>query len=307
MRGAAPGARLLFLPKGLGELRMRWRVWVAFAVLCLLSSSEGLVPAPSSGVGGQGLVLGVAGLVSALLGPGSWRLSLRRMSLLAVAGLGFFAAPVVFFGWAAGSLAEATRVAGLAGVPVIVVMIESLSEDGVRRLLLPALVGLGGILLLMPVEMPAELAGWVGFVGLILIVVLVGVLSVVLNRLLQGVGIAEALAAVCLPSGMVLLICGWWGRGLSGMFAGWGEVGALFFFRDAVEVVLVVWLLRAMRPVRFAARYFLIPLLIVVEGWIVWRPGLTARMGFGIGLAFTGAVTLLLMRCGGEGEGLSLR
>jgi drug/metabolite transporter (DMT)-like permease len=76
---------------------------------------------------------------------------------------------------------------------------------------------------------------------------------------------------------------------------------------DVSEVLLIVWLLREMRPVRFAARYLVIPLLTVLEGYVLMRPELTVRMVFGAGLLAAGAGMLLFLKASEEETILSLR
>jgi hypothetical protein len=76
---------------------------------------------------------------------------------------------------------------------------------------------------------------------------------------------------------------------------------------DLVEVLLIVWLLREMPPIRFAARYLVIPLLTVLESYVVMRPEWTVRMGFGTVLLAAGAGMLLFLKAGEEEAVLSLR
>ncbi|MEO6807413.1 MAG: hypothetical protein ABI286_13155 [Edaphobacter sp.] len=76
---------------------------------------------------------------------------------------------------------------------------------------------------------------------------------------------------------------------------------------DVVEVLLIVWLLREMSPVRFAARYLLIPLLTVLESYVLMRPAWSLRMGFGTVLLAVGVGMLLFWKATEEETGLSLR
>jgi hypothetical protein len=73
------------------------------------------------------------------------------------------------------------------------------------------------------------------------------------------------------------------------------------------ELGLLVWLLGAMRPVRLATRYLVVPLLVVVEGAVLMRPGWTLRMVAGVLLLAAGAGWVLLGREGDEAPSLSLR
>jgi prepilin signal peptidase PulO-like enzyme (type II secretory pathway) len=76
---------------------------------------------------------------------------------------------------------------------------------------------------------------------------------------------------------------------------------------DVVEVLLIVLLLREMPPIRFAARYLVIPLLTILESFVLMRPEWTIRMGFGTALLAAGAGTLLFWKAGEEEIVLSLR
>jgi hypothetical protein len=65
--------------------------------------------------------------------------------------------------------------------------------------------------------------------------------------------------------------------------------------------------LREMPPVRFAARYLLIPLLTIIESYTLVRPDWTARMVLGTILLAVGAGTLLFWKAGEEETVLSLQ
>ena len=55
------------------------------------------------------------------------------------------------------------------------------------------------------------------------------------------------------------------------------------------------------------ARYLVIPLLTVVEGYVVLRPELTFRMGFGVVLLAAGAGMILFAKPAADEAVLSLR
>jgi drug/metabolite transporter (DMT)-like permease len=74
-----------------------------------------------------------------------------------------------------------------------------------------------------------------------------------------------------------------------------------------VEVVLLAVLLKRMEPVRLAGRFLVVPLLTIVEGFVLLRPGLTLRMGVGAALLAGGAGMMLLLRGPQEDVSLSLR
>ena len=58
---------------------------------------------------------------------------------------------------------------------------------------------------------------------------------------------------------------------------------------------------------RFATRYLVIPLLTVVEGFVVLRPEVTARMGIGAVLVAGGAAWILFSKESDDEVILSLR
>jgi drug/metabolite transporter (DMT)-like permease len=282
-------------------------VWLAFFLFCLLSSAGWLIPPGVSdevpGVEREGLLFGVVGVLFGLKGV-RWRgLDWR----LVMGGVGFFGVPVVFFEWAAGSLSGVSRSVGFAMVPLVVVLVVASTGGAVRRLLAPCLVGLSGVLFLLPVELPEAARGRWMLVGLVLVVVLVAVLSVGMNRLLQSVAWREAVAVVCLSNGVFLLVCCAAAGSFVWRWSALASVVSVGSLLDLVEVVLLLWLLREMAPVRLAARYRVIPLLTVVEGYLVLRPELTARMGFGFVLLAVGAGVVLFSKEFSDEVVLSLR
>ena len=44
---------------------------------------------------------------------------------------------------------------------------------------------------------------------------------------------------------------------------------------------LTFWGLAQLEPVSFASRFLIIPLVVAIEGWFLWRPALTFREGSG--------------------------
>ena len=86
-----------------------------------------------------------------------------------------------------------------------------------------------------------------------------------------------------------------------------GFGGVVASLVDVVEVLLIVWLVREMPPVSFASRYLVIPLVTVLESYVVMRPEWTVRMGFGTVLLAAGAGMLLFLKAGEEETMLSLR
>jgi hypothetical protein len=285
-------------------------VWIAFAVLCILSATSWVIPHGEElpALEQQGIRYAVIGLIALLLGGGrgwSWNEGLH----LGVMSLGFFGVPVAVGEWAQASVSEVSRSALFAMVPVVVVMAIAAGDEerGVRRFLVPALAGLGGLLLLLPMGFSGTLLGRLMLGVVCAAVILVGLSSVWLYRLLRGVALTQAVAAVCLVNAVFLLVC----SGVSGEVvlrgSGLASVISIGSLVDVVEVVLIVWLLREMPPVRFAARCLLIPLLTILESYILVRPGVTVRLVCGTILLAADAGMLLFLKAGEEETMLSLR
>lgn len=272
-----------------------------FAAYCLLVASEWLLP-PVSGVI-RGLAFAVVGIVASILSGGSsWPRagSVGRFSFAAVLLVGV---PEVAVGWGLRHVASNLWVVVLAVVPATVVLVVAQSSgDGVRRLLGPALAGLGGALLIVPLDVPGSLIGRVSLAVLVVCAIVIAIASVWIHRLLQVFGLAQSVAVFCLANALVLMAKGFFEG------TGWGLSGGVWLgvLAQGVEGVLLVVLLRGMSPVWFGARYLVIPLLTVVEGYVVLRPEVTWRMGFGAALLAGSAAVLLLSREVDERGGLSL-
>ncbi len=297
---------------------MRWNLWIAFAVLCVLSGTSWAIPREMSDglplLEQQGVLFGVVGLIALLFaGRGVWSRSRGLYAGLAGAAVGFFGVPIVVAEYAHGSVPAISRSALFALVPVVVVMSVASGESagreerGARLFLMPALAGLGGLLLLLPLAFSSSARGWMMLAVVCAAVVLVGLASVWLYRLLRGFALADAIAVVGLANAVFLLVWSavreeivWRGNGLA-------SVMSIASLVDVAEVLLIVWLLREMPPIRFAARYLVIPLLTVLESFVVMRPDWTVRMGFGTALLAAGGGMLLFLQAGEEGTVLSLR
>jgi drug/metabolite transporter (DMT)-like permease len=304
---------------GEASIAMRWNRWFAFVALCILSGTSWVIP--HDGVDRlppleqQGILFGVLGCGALLFAGGreSFGDMRRRWVRLAWAAVGFLGVPSVVAEYTRGPLPVISRAALFAMVPIVIVMTlaarESVKneERGARRLLIPALVGLGGLLLLLPLQFSSSVRAWISLGGVCAAVVLVGLASVWLYELLQGAKFVAGLAVTGVANSIFLLFWSalhedtlWHRDDLASLLS-------LTSLTDLTEVLLIVWLLREMQPARFASRYLLIPLVTVLESYILMRPELTARMGFGTVLLAAGAGMLLFFKARDEDAILSLR
>jgi drug/metabolite transporter (DMT)-like permease len=297
---------------------MKRSVWITFGALCLLSSSAWVVePFATSTLPSLQrqallyLIIGLALLFS--IRKLSSRIRRQPWPHLAVASLGFFAIPAAAIEFASGTVPEITRSALFALVPIVVVVALTAIEAGepaertARRSLAPALVALGGLLLLLPLSFSNSARSNARIAVICAAIIMVGIASVWLYRLLQQFELADAITIACLTNAAFLLICACasgavvWDRSSLLSLLSWSSLV------DIIEILLLLWLLRRMPPVQFAARYFLIPLLTVLEAYILLRPPLTLRIGAGAILLATGVAMLLLQRPAEDESVLSLR
>jgi len=298
---------------------MRWTLWIGFAALCILSGTSWVIPREVFDglppLEQQGLLFGALGVIAVLFaGRGIWSRSRRAESVpLAAATVGFFGVPVVVAEYARGGVPAISRSALFAMVPVVVVIAlasgeaTTREERGARSFLIPALAGLGGLLLLLPLGFSGSARAWVMLGAVCAAVVLVGLMSVWLYRLLAGFGFVEAMAVAGLANAVFLLASSSVHEEIVWRASGLSSLVSISSLADAVEVVLIVWLMREITPVHFAARYLLIPLVTVLEGYVLIRPEVTVRMVCGTALLAVGAVTLLFWKASEEETVLSLR
>jgi len=295
---------------------MPWTRWTAFATLCILSGTSWVIPAEmSDGLSAleqQGLIFSLVGLAALMFVVREKQSrSNGRWVGLAGAGVGFFGVPMVVAEYARGSVPATSRSALFAMVPVVVVMMIAAGhsaerEEGARRFLAPALAGLGGLLLLLPLQFSGSARGSIMLAVVCATVVLVGVASVWLYRSLHGIAFAKAVAVVGFANAVFLLV---WSAVRGDMTWRWSGVASVLSVStlvDVVEVLLLLWLMREMQPMRFAARYLAIPLVTVLESYVLVRPELTVRMGFGTVLLAVGTGMLLFLNAGEEETVLSL-
>jgi hypothetical protein len=298
---------------------MRWSLWVAFAALCILAGTSWVIP-EMMGEGlppleRQGVLFGVIGLCALVVAVRRVRLqSVGKVYVrVALAAVGIFGVSDVVAEYSRRSVPSYSRSALYAMVPVVVVMAVAASvtggseERGARRLLVPALAGLGGLLLLLPLQFSGTVLGWLMLSFVCVAVVLTGLASVWMYRLLRECDLAMAIAVAGLANATFLLVWSGIREEMVWRWSGLASVVSLASLVDIVEVLLILWLFGKMLPTRFAARYLMIPLLTVLEGLILERPEVTVRIACGTLLLAAGAGLLLLLKVGEEETVLSLR
>jgi drug/metabolite transporter (DMT)-like permease len=301
--------------------QVRWTIWAAFAGLCVLVSSSKLLPAvaadSTSSTAQQSCFYGVVGLIALMIaGRRLWtRIERRELLWLQLAGVSvlLLGIPAVVSEWARDGLSDITQASLFALVPFLVVVVAmgrepTAGEDlGVRRFFAPALAGFGGVLLLLPFNFPASLRGRMMAGVLLVAIVLVGIASEWIYRLLRGFEMMEAFSIVCLSNAVVLGACSLANLPFAGSWSGASSLISISSFCYLLELLLLVWLLREMPPARLAARFLVVPLLVVVEGLVILRPAFTVRMAAGLILLAGGAGYLLFSKSHDSDAVLSIR
>jgi drug/metabolite transporter (DMT)-like permease len=271
-----------------------------FGAYCLLAGSEWLLaPVPLRVRGLAYLLLGLAALVAGGRRGFGGVEQVARLSLGAVFLVGM---PEAVGRWAGGYVAGSLGTVVLGLVPVMVVMVAAYVDgDEVRRLLVPAVAGLGGLLLLVPVGLPGGGMEMVAALVLWGSAVLIAVVGVWIYPLLRGFGWVQGVAVFCVANALVFLGAGLiGGRSAWDWREGWGGTVVV-----GVEVMFLVGALRGWESVRAGARFLVVPLVTIVEGLVLLRPELTGRMVVGMALLAGGAGWLVWSRA--ERPTLSLR
>jgi len=158
---------------------MTRRVWVWFTVYCLFSASAWLLP--PTPIWFRGSVLAAVGLASLVLNRAKAWNRLGDVLGLGLVSILFLGIPELLTGWSQ-HRGSGLGTAASSLIPVILVLVVAQRgvQDGseVRRFLLPAVIGFGGILLLIPVGLPGSLIGWIALVLFGVTAALVAVASV---------------------------------------------------------------------------------------------------------------------------------
>jgi hypothetical protein len=281
---------------------MTRRVWLGFALLCLLQGSglllDQFMPPVLPGLLRLGVHDGLLACAFAALSH-----SRRRGQLWRLAGWGvvLFGVPQVLVAAAGGHVDGLVELLAGLLVPVVVVVVVaqssgSFGDDGnPLQLLVPALAGLGGAVLALPFYLPSSGVGraWLG--AMVISAVVAGVAAVRVHAILQGGGTLRGAAVLFGAVGALALGFCWVDWSVTPV---WNGVAAGFevlrlVVVEAPTLLLTVWLLREMQPVRFAARPLAVLFVMIVESFVAVRPSVGWTMALGVLLIGGGAVGLL--------------
>jgi drug/metabolite transporter (DMT)-like permease len=227
-------------------------------------------------------------------GRGSWL-------KLAAGAVVMFAVPEVLFAAAGGHVSGLSEILVYLLVPVAVIFVAAQraagfgAEQNPLALLGPALAALAGAALAIQFAWPPTLAGQLWLGAMVASAVAAGWAAVWMHELLAGADVPRAAAVMFGSSGAVagaLCWVGWSGAPMWDGHAVTGEVVRLVVV-EAPILLLTVWLLREMKPVAFSARFFVIPLVTIVESYAVLRPPVSWTTWVGVVLLAGGAAVML--------------
>src|SRR3954470_15194532 len=140
---------------------MTWRAWVAFGALCVWAGSGWLLSPighAASGLETEALGFAAMAAVGAALGGAKrpkdrW----RKWALVAAGSAAFFAVPAILLETAKEYSQETSVSLVFALVPVATVLVwNAFVQPTAMRQLVPALMGVAGLLLLLPFEIPVS-------------------------------------------------------------------------------------------------------------------------------------------------------
>ena len=281
----------------------RWWVWVAFAVLCAVGASRWLLadrwPEMGSTLRSEAWACAVGAAVCAgvaVLRRRSLPETRRRLELMLI-GMGLLAMPI-FAAALQGPAGESlNRTIALAFVPVV-----ALTWGGPERLW-PGLAGLAGALLVLPFTRPPGVAG---YFALALVPLAVGAACALSGHVVREVSAAYAGALVFAGGGLGLAALE-----VGRVFAGGVEAqrfSAEAVALDLLEAALVVAVVLRAGGVRYAARYFIVLLLMLAEGVFLLHQAITLRVALAMVLLAVAAAALLRGRgTRSDTPGLQLR
>lgn len=280
-----------------------WKRWWPFVLLCVAASTRWMFveawPQTASTAGSEAVACCVAGVLSLGLVTSRRRPppTLRGLLYAGLAGAMFLCgqALALFVVDGAPRATDMTIALGLVPVVVAVTLAARTQGAGISAAALwPDLVAVAGLLQLLP---QPDLLGPRNDALLLLAPLLTGAGCVLLPQAPMATrwktGAALAGAGTVFAAG-----------------AGWMAFVQHSSLRVSVSAValdlLAAWLtivaLGRIRPQQYSAIYALAPLMVMLQGLVIYRPQLTWRSALGIVLLLVGSVALLMLRRNGPEE-----
>ncbi len=217
-------------------------------------------------------------------GADGWRVALP--------GILVFACSWALSGLVGRGLPGFTRTLLVMLVPVGIILVTAARDTaGVDflSLLAAALAGVGGVLLLLPVNLEAMLHSPAATAATLVVVCGLSVGSCLMSAM-RAVPVRVGMLLVLLPNVVLQAGALAFDHRLFRL-PGLGDAPGVVW--QGGEMACLVYLLRTVEPVPLAARFLLVPLVGVGEGLFLVRPAFTWRMALGAGLLLFGSVRLL--------------
>ena len=209
----------------------------------------------------------------------------RRISRRGIASaLGLFAVPLLL--QQAAHLSGYTSAALWALAPVLIVVACGARSTGLRQeMLIAALAGVAGTLLILPFQFPASL--YDGFHWLIL---LAGIASAAVASVMATE--AAGFRTTGLLSAAVLLWIATIARGPISL-----SLPELLWIAciDLPAMLLLLWLLPQMRPEALSARYLLPIAITILTSWVALHQQMTIRFAGGVVLLLASSASLIFL------------
>jgi drug/metabolite transporter (DMT)-like permease len=219
------------------------------------------------------------------------RAKLRPIAQLAIASILLLGLPTLLIDLARTAVSSITVTELFALFPIAVVVLTphvtlgSQPAPDTTNLLVPAILGLAGILLLLPFALPTS-PRRAAFQAVVVLAVLVSAVAAIwMHRLLAAFSVPQALLIATLANAAFALA---WLLAAS-LIASTPILPAeltrqtltlelaLAFLDTLPQIALLLWLTRDLAPTRVSALYFAVPLLTVLEGLIFLPAGLTLK------------------------------
>jgi hypothetical protein len=288
-----------------GDRRWRW----AFAALCLVAGSRWIFadewPQTASSLQAEAVACWIAALLAFAVAGGRLRTrpdALSGLKLLAIGG-GLLAAPALGAVFTGPASEPFNRTVALCFVPIIVAVLSGIwsGDAASSSSLWPGLAGLGGALLVFPLVLPS---GMLPYIGLLIPPIAVGAACAACRSVSREVA-AEWSAALLFAGGGICLALMETARLATSHMAA-PPLSAWAVGINLLLVALTVFVVLQAEAAHYVSRYFVIPLLTIVEGVLIFRSGITLRLCVGMALLVVSTVVLVRVR-GTDAESSQLR
>ena len=170
----------------------------------------------------------------------------------------------------------------------------ALRGASLERSLLPALTAVGGALLLLPVAEPAGRTAIFAAALCFAAALLAGSCAVLCRQMMRAVFPRWSTVIAAAANASVLGAAALFSESRDTLPALHGPVVSIaHLLLTAITATLTIALMRTMPPVAFSTRFLWTPLLIAIQGYVLFRPPLSMRTAAGAVLLLVGGAALI--------------